>query len=176
MKKIALIYWPKKGSTEDAALKILSKFNQNSVKLFTITNITTAEFALYDSFIVGGSTTGADNWEDAHKSRWNEFFIHLKGVDLKGKQFAIFGLGNQILYPNNFVDGITEIKEQFERDGAELVGLWPAIGYEFKDSRSVTGGKFYGLALDSDQQDELTDGRINQWVDQLKDELGIKDA
>ncbi len=173
MKKIALIYWPKKGSTEDAAIKIISKFERNSVKLFTITNIATAEFALYDGFIIGGSTTGADNWEDAHKDRWNDFFVRLKSADLKGKPVAIFGLGNQILYPNNFVDGISEIREQFEKAGARIVGSWPAKGYEFKDSKAFKDGQFFGLALDSDQQEELTDDRINGWVDKVKMEFGI---
>jgi flavodoxin I len=173
MKKIALIYWPKIGSTEDAALKILSMFDRKFIDLFTITSINTAEFGLYDAFIIGGSTTGADNWEDAHKTRWNDFFARLKAADIKGKPFAIFGLGNQILYPNNFVDGIAEIKEQFENAGAVMKGLWPIAGYEFRDSRAMVDGKFFGLALDSDQQDELTDQRITKWVTQVKKELGI---
>ena len=44
MKKIALIYWPKKGSTEQAALMIAGKFDPGTIDLFTIANINTAEF------------------------------------------------------------------------------------------------------------------------------------
>jgi len=173
MKKIALIYWPKKGSTEQAALMIAGKFDPGTIDLFTITNINTAEFALYDAFIIGGSTTGADNWEDAHKSRWYEFFARLSKAGIKGKPFAIFGLGNQVIYPANFVDGIAELKKYFEKNGAVLVGHWPIAGYDFTDSKSVKDGKFFGLALDYDQQADLSDGRIDQWTQQIKKEFGF---
>ena len=173
MKKIALIYWPKKGNTEAAAYKIMKRFDPNMVDIFTITSINTAEFALYDAFIIGGSTTGADNWEDAHKDRWTEFFQRLEKADVKGKPFAIFGLGDQILYPNNFVDGMAIIKEQFEKAGAKHTGLWPTEGYEFKDSNSIENGKFLGLALDLDKQAEMTDERVDQWTALLRKEFSL---
>jgi len=173
MKKIALIYWPKKGNTETAAHKIYSGFEKNVIDIFTITEINTAEFAMYDAFIIGGSTTGADNWENAHKTRWNDFFKKLDKAEIKGKPFALFGLGNQVLYPNHFVDGMAFLKEIFEKRGAFLKGLWPNEGYDFQESESVENGMFYGLALDFDQQNELTDGRIEKWVAQIRKEFGI---
>jgi flavodoxin I len=173
MKKIALIYWPKKGSTETAAHKIYSRFEKDVIDIFTITEINTAEFALYDAFIIGGSTTGADNWGQAHKTRWSDFFKKLDKAEIKGKPFALFGLGNQVLYPNNFVDGMVFLKELFENHGAILKGLWPVEGYDFQDSESVENGMFYGLALDFDHQDELTDARIDKWVIQIRKEFGI---
>jgi flavodoxin len=102
MKKIALIYWPKKGSTETAAQKIYSKFDKNTIDIFTITDINTAEFGMYDAYIIGGSTVGADNWETTHKDRWTDFFKKVNKAEVKGKPFALFGLGNQVLYPANF--------------------------------------------------------------------------
>jgi flavodoxin I len=65
------------------------------------------------------------------------------------------------------------VKEIFEKHGAVLKGLWPAKGYDFQDSEAVEDGKFYGLALDFDQQPELTDSRIEKWVAQVSKELGI---
>ena len=173
MKKIALIYWPKKGSTEAAAYKIHAKFEKELIDIFTITDMNTVEFDLYDAFIIGGSTTGADNWESAHKSRWNDFFAKLENADLKNKPFALFGLGNQVLYPNHFVDGMAFLKEVFEKSGAALKGRWPVDGYEFEESESVENGMFFGLALDFDTQDELTDSRIEKWVGQIRKEFGI---
>ncbi|NTV84030.1 MAG: flavodoxin [Bacteroidales bacterium] len=172
MKKIALIYWPKKGSTEAAAHMIHAKFEKEAIDIFTITEINTAEFSLYDAFIIGGSTTGADNWESAHKTRWTDFFDKLDKAELKGKPFALYGLGNQVLYPNHFVDGMAFLKEIFEKHGAVLKGLWPVEGYDFEDSESVENGMFFGLALDFDTQDELTDDRITKWVAQLRKEFG----
>ena len=173
MKKIALIYWPKKGSTETAAQKIHAKFEKDVIDIFTITEINTAEFDMYDAFIIGGSTTGADNWESAHKTRWSDFFARLEKAGIKGKPFALFGLGNQVLYPHHFVDSMAFLKEIFEKRGAVLKGLWPVDGYEFEDSESVENGMFYGLALDFDNQADLTDGRISKWVAQIRKEFGI---
>ena len=173
MKKIALIYWPKKGNTEEAAHKIHAKFEKEMIDIFTITDINTAEFALYDAFIIGGSTTGADNWEATHKTRWSDFFAKLSKADIKGKPFALFGLGNQVLYPNHFLDDMAILKEMFEKSGAVHKGWWPTDGYDFEDSESVENDKFYGLALDFDQQKELTDGRVTQWTEQIKKEFGL---
>ena len=173
MKKIALIYWPKKGSTEKAAYKIYDKLGKDVADIFTITEINTAEFDLYDAFIIGGSTTGADNWEDAHRTRWNEFFAKLEKASVKGKPFAMYGLGNQVLYPHHFVDGMAILKDIFEKNGAILKGLWPVEGYDFLDSESVRDDMFYGLALDFDNQDDLTEGRIYKWVAQVRKEFGI---
>jgi flavodoxin I len=173
MKKIALIYWPKKGSTETAAHKIHSRFEKDIIDIFTITEINTAEFDMYDAFIIGSSTTGADHWENAHKTRWTDFFAKLEKAEIKGKPFALYGLGNQVLYPHHYVDGMAFLKEIFENHGGILKGLWPIDSYEFEDSESVENGMFFGLALDFDQQPELTDSRIEKWVAQVRKEFGI---
>jgi flavodoxin I len=173
MKRIALIYWPKKGNTENAANRIYDRFDKEMIDIFTITSIGTEDFGLYDAFILGGSTTGADNWEQAHKTRWADFFARLEKADIKGKPFAIFGLGDQILYPYHFVDGMRTIKEHFEKHGALHKGLWPTEGYEFRESDSVENDMFFGLALDMDQQKELTDERIDRWTEQIRKEFGI---
>ena len=168
MKKIALIYWPKKGNTENAAFKIAERFDDDVLDVFTIKQINTAEFSLYDAFIIGAPTTGADNWEDAHRSLWNDFFIRLEKAEIKGKPFAIFGLGDQILYPYHFVDGMADLKREFEKHGARHTGAWPVEGYEFRESDSIENGKFIGLALDEDKQSEMTDERIDEWVKMIK--------
>jgi flavodoxin I len=68
---------------------------------------------------------------------------------------------------------MAEIKEQLEKCGGRHIGLWPVKGYEFKESRSVTGDMFFGLALDLEHQKEMTDGRIDAWVAQIKKEIGV---
>ena len=44
-------------------------------------------------------------------------------------------------------------------------------GYEFDESNAVRKGKFVGLALDADNQSELTESRIKAWVEQIKPDL-----
>ena len=173
MKKIALIYWPKKGNTEKAAQKIYEEFDEETIDIFTITEFNTAEFSMYDAFIIGAPTTGADSWEDAHKTRWTDFFLRISKAEIKGKPFAIFGLGDQVLYPYNFVDGMIEIKRKFERYGAIHTGSWPVEGYDFEESNSVIDDMFVGLALDEDQQSELTNQRIAEWTALLMKEFSL---
>jgi flavodoxin I len=53
------------------------------------------------------------------------------------------------------------------------VGFWPTDGYEHEASLAVKNGKFVGLALDEDNQAELTEERIQKWVTQIKAEFGL---
>jgi flavodoxin I len=47
------------------------------------------------------------------------------------------------------------------------------VGYDFNKSKALRDDKFIGLALDEDNQSDLTDSRIKQWVTQLKKEFGV---
>jgi flavodoxin I len=173
MKKIALIYWPKKGNVEKTAYKISDLLGPGSTDIITISEVEVDKLAAYDFLILGGSTIGADNWEDSHTTQWYSFFAMLKKLDLSGKTAAIFGLGDHILYPGHFVDGMAIIRDELVAAGAKITGAWPIEGYEHSDSKSVEGDHFIGLALDDDQQPELSDERIGKWVALLKAEFGL---
>jgi flavodoxin I len=113
-------------------------------------------------------------WEKAHgRNLWFEFFSKIEKADLKDKPVAIFGLGDQVLYPDHFVDGMKHIRDEFAIAGARLIGRWPVEGYDFTGSDSVEEGMFLGLALDEDRQPGLTDERISRWVKQLSEEAGL---
>lgn len=174
MKKIVLIYWPKKGNVEKTAYKIYKHFDESIIDIFTITGVDMNTLSQYENIIIGGSTTGADNWEDTHKSKWIEFFTALEKSNLEAKKVAFFGLGDQILYPDNFVDGMAHLKQEFSKQKVHFVGSWPIEGYEYTGSDAVEDGKFIGLALDEDQQSELSDDRIQVWTDQLRIEFGFR--
>lgn len=174
MKKTALFYWPKKGNVASCALKIEEQFEKGSIDTNTIKAVDDCDLDDYDLIIVGGSTVGADHWEKATKNNfWHSFFTKIKQADVKGKPIAIFGLGDQILYPDHFVDGMKIIKDEIEGCGARLIGKWQTEGYNFTDSDSVEGNMFLGLALDEDRQPELTDERIEKWVQQIKTEAAF---
>ena len=174
MKKIGLFYWPKSGNVESCATLINGKFPQEHIELHSIDEISDLILEDYDLFIIGGSTVGADVWENsADSNRWIDFFKVVEKAGLKDKPIAIFGLGDQILYPDHFVNGMKIIKEEFEIAGAKLIGRWPTEGYEFTGSESVEGDEFLGLALDEDQQDELTEERIDAWVKKISEEAGL---
>lgn len=159
---------------EACARKIYAKLSTEAVDLQSIDKINDLELEKFDLFIVGGSTVGADVWEKTADSNcWGDFFTAVEKAKLKDKPVAIFGLGDHILYPDHFVDGIKTIKDEFEIAGAKLIGRWPTEGYDFTGSDSVEGNEFLGLALDEDHLDEKTDERIDAWVKQISKEAGL---
>ena len=44
---------------------------------------------------------------------------------------------------------------------------------DFKKSKALRDGKFLGLVIDIENQDNLTDKRVKAWALQLQKEMGI---
>lgn len=172
MNKVLLAYWPLKGNVEYAAKLLAEKLSDFTIMKKAIPEITVDDLMEYDNWIIGGSTVGSHVWMDADDSnRWHDFFRLLNDVNMKGKVVSFFGLGDQILYPNHFVDGLGIFQEEFTRRNAHIVGQWPTEGYTFTDSEGVEKDQFFGLALDEDQQDDMTEDRIAQWLELIKKEF-----
>ncbi|MBT5715660.1 MAG: hypothetical protein HOI70_01975 [Opitutae bacterium] len=55
--------------------------------------------------------------------------------------------------------------------GGRLVGRWSIDGYEFDESIALENDEFLGLALDYDNQDSLSEKRINLWVNMIQSEF-----
>jgi len=94
-------------------------------------------------------------------------------VDFSGKLVALFGLGDQFGYADYFLDAMGMLHDVVIDQGGAVIGYWPIAGYEFEASKALTedGKEFVGLAIDEDQQPELTDERVNAWVAQIEDEF-----
>jgi flavodoxin I len=121
------------------------------------------------NWIVGGSTVGSHIWEDANDSnKWTLFFKLLDEINMTEKRVAFYGLGDHILYPNHFVNGLGLLQDEFEKRNAKIIGQWPVDGYKFTDSDGIRNEMFCGLALDQDNEEELTDGRIDEWLKIVK--------
>jgi flavodoxin I len=58
--------------------------------------------------------------------------------------------------------------EQFKLCGATLIGEWAIDGYKFKASKAVIDGRFVGLALDQENQKDLTPDRLDTWLKMLE--------
>ena len=172
MKKIALIFWPEEGNVDVSGDQILTRFGDNEIIKISIAHTTKEILNEYDNWIVGGSTVGSHVWEDADDTnKWHDFFKLLDEIDTNGKIVAFYGLGDQVLYPHHFVDGLGVFQEEFEKRNIKIVGQWSAEGYDFTDSEGIKDGYFFGLALDQDQQSELSDERIDQWLEIIKKEF-----
>lgn len=166
MKKIGLIYASGAGKTASVAEKIQKELG-DAVEVVPVESAWENDFEAYDHLIVGAST-----WFDGElPTYWDELLPELQTLRLKGKKVAIFGLGDQVKYPDNFVDGMGMLADVFEKDGATLVGFTPIEGYSFNESRALRGDKWCGLVIDLDNQQELTDKRVKEWCKQIKGEL-----
>lgn len=169
MQKVLVIFWPPKGNVEHASAKIAQRFSDIECKRVNILDLEKKMLGDYDNWIIGGSTVGAHVWRDVDDSnKWFELFRMLDEIDLTKKTVAFFGLGDQILYPGHFVDHMGILQEEFESRKANIVGKWPVEGYNFRESDGLGTKYFFGLALDEDNQPELTDERIDQWVQMIR--------
>lgn len=166
MKKIGLFYATKAEKTTWVAKKIQQEFGDEAETVET-DSIWHNAFDAYDRIIVGVST-----WFDGElPTYWDELLPELRILDLKGKKVAIFGLGDQVKYPENFADGIGLLADVFESDGATLVGFTSPEGYTFERSKALRKDKWCGLVIDMENQSELTDKRIKEWCKQVKKEF-----
>ena len=168
-KKIGLFYGTQTGNTESAAEIIRDQFGDSVVTLEDISEADTSDFDQYQCLIIGCPTWNIGELQ----SDWEGFFPELDNVDFSGKLVAYFGTGDQIGYSDNFQDAMGILEEKISELGAKTVGFWSTDGYDFNESKAVKNGKFVGLALDEDNQSDLSDERIQSWVTQLKTEFGL---
>lgn len=163
MSKIGIFYGSNSGTTEGVAGSIKSALEAKGaeVELKDVASASKADLDGYQNIIFGTSTWGMGDLQDD----WVDFVEVVNDTDLSGKTVAIFGTGDQYGYPDTFVDGIGEIFESVS--GAKVVGKWSVDGYEFDGSKGVIDGEFVGLVLDEDNQDNMSESRISDWVDSI---------
>jgi flavodoxin I len=167
MKKIAIIYSFNTKKTGKIAERIREAFNDEQVEMVNAEELTEELFMSFDQIIMGVAT-----WFDGELPNfWDEFVPALEDIDLKEKKIALFGLGDQKGYPENFIDGVGVMAEILEKQDAKLVGFTSTDGYEFESSRALRGDHFVGLAIDYENQGSMNKERVSAWVDQLKKEF-----
>lgn len=171
MAKIGLFFGTQTGNTQMIAETIQTVFGGSSiVDLHDISEVDASDFADYDCLIIGCPTWNVGELQ----ADWEGFYDdELDHIDFSGKKVAYFAPGDQIGYSDNFQDAIGILEEKISERGGTTVGYWSTEGYDFNESKAVKNGKFVGLALDEDNQSELTDSRIKTWVAQLKSEFGV---
>jgi flavodoxin I len=169
--KIGLLWGSDTGMTEDIVKLIVDELGVDTVDSINVFDKPLDAFQQYDKLILGLST-----WYDGElQSDWEEFFEDFQGIDFSGKQVVLFGLGDQDGYGQYFVDGLGIIGEVVVKNGGTILANWPIEGYDFEASKGlVTPTHFYGLAIDEDNQPELTDKRLEDWYKLLISEGFVK--
>jgi len=167
MKKIAIVYSFNSTKSAKIASKIASGFKNSKIEELNVESCKGEEFLLYDGYIISVPT-----WFDGElPNYWDEILPALSTLTLKGKKIAIFGLGDQKNYPENFCDAVGILADFFEELGATIIGFTSPEGYTFESSKALKNNTLKGLLLDQENQSKLSDERILKWIRQLETEF-----
>jgi flavodoxin I len=168
MNKTGIFYSFNSTKTAKAAEKIVAEFGSDfNIASVNAEELTEELFLSFTNLILGVPT-----WFDGElPNYWDEFVPALEDMDLNGKTIAIYGLGNQIEYPENFGDAVGIMAKLVQERGAKLVGLTSIEGYNYESSMAELNGKFLGLILDQETQPRLSKDRIAHWVSDLKSQF-----
>jgi flavodoxin I len=172
MSKVGIFFGTDTGNTRRIAKDIATRLGSAiAAKPVNVRTASVTDMLVYDRLILGTPTYGEGllpglSTGNATES-WEEFLPTLVGQDFSGKKVAIYGLGNQKSYPNEFVDAMFYLYEQFKQCNATLIGTWNTEGYQFKASKAVINERFVGLALDQENQKDLTAERLESWLAML---------
>ncbi len=167
MSKIGLFYGTQTGKTEIIAEMIRAEFGENTIDVHDMAQVDVSDFDGYTKLIIASPTWNIGELQ----SDWDGFLPELDSIDFTGKTVAYFGTGDQIGYADNFMDAVGILEEKISGLGAKTIGYWSIDGYDFSESKAVKNGKFVGLAIDEDNQSELTEERVRAWVAQIKHEF-----
>lgn len=165
--QVALVFGTDTGNTEEVGAKIATVMRTYgySVDMMNVSDVTSAVLSQYRFLIMGIPT-----WDfGGIQEDWEDFEADLQLADLSQAVVALYGLGDQRGYGDYFVDAMGWLYERVLPTGADVIGAWSAEGYNVAASLAFNPSKteFCGLAIDEDQQFELTDSRIAMWVSQI---------
>ena len=167
MEKIALFYSFNSKKTAKIAGIVHNALSGEDVQRINIDEVKIEDFLAFDNLIVGVPT-----WFDGElPNYWDEILPALDDLELNGKKVALFGLGDQKNYPENFCDAVGILGEFFEGKGAKIIGHTSPEGYSFESSKALKENILTGLLLDQENQSKLSDERILKWTKQLEHEF-----
>ena len=166
MANIGIFFGSTEGNTERVVNQIQSLFGDDA-ELHNVNSSSADDMQPYPILILACPT-----WEIGRlQEDWDSFIDEIENVDYAGKKVTYLGLGDADGYPDTFLDAMGIIHDRIKDKGATFVGAWSTEGYNFNASKGVLNGKFLGLGIDEDNQKDLTAGRVEMWVAQLKTEF-----
>lgn len=157
--KTALVYSTHSEHTS-AIAKLIKEHLKSKVTEINLEDAPFDELLKYDLLILGVST-----WFDGElPNYWDEYLPGIDDQDFTGKKIAIFGLGNQIKYPENYQDGMGILAEFFKKRGGEIIGYTDAKEYKFESSEAYENGQFCGLAIDNSFPKAKITSLVSDWT------------
>ena len=165
MKKIGLFFGSTSGNTE-IAVEFMEEHLADAgfeVEAHNVADTDVERMLDYDNIIIGCPTWNIGELQDD----WDSVYLDFEKLDFSGKTAAFFGCGDQIGYPDNFLDAIGILSRQFMEKGGTLVGKCSPEPYEFRDSIAMEEGELLGLGLDYDNEEEECEGQMTSWLDSV---------
>lgn len=165
MNKIAILYGSSGGNAASVARQVQDLFD-GSADIYNVLDVTLGEIKDYTYYIIGTSTTGIGDLQDD----WESFLPSFARMDFTGKKVAIFALGDSASYSTSFAESMKVVYDEI-KDKVQIVGQVPDEGYTYDDSTAVIDGMWVGLPIDEDNEYDLTQERLERWVEKLKQEF-----
>ncbi len=168
---IGLFYGSSTCYTEITSEKIQSILGNERVDIFNVADTPIIEAQFYNYLIMGIPT-----WDYGElQEDWEEIWDEIDELDLAGKKVALFGLGDQLGYPEWFLDAMGFLHDKLAQQSAEFCGYWKNEGYDYQASQALTDDKtqFVGLALDDENEFDKSEERLNTWCNQILSEFGL---
>lgn len=171
MAKVGIFFGTDTGNTRKVAKTIAKQLGDVAGKPDNIKNVSVDDLLAYEVLILGSPTYGDGELPGltagTSTESWEEFLPNLSAADFSGQTIALYGLGDQAGYPGNFVDAIGMLYDAFADCGAKFIGFTSTDGYQFDSSKAVLDDQFVGLVLDEDNQKELSEARLADWLDAI---------
>ncbi|MCE5204992.1 MAG: flavodoxin [Porphyromonadaceae bacterium] len=165
MNKIAILYGSSGGNAASVAKQVQDLFG-GSADIYNVLEVSLEEIKNYSYYVIGTSTTGIGDLQDD----WEGFLPSFARMDFTGKKVAIFALGDSASYSTSFAESMKVVFDEIH-DKVQIVGRVPDEGYTYDDSTAVIDGLWVGLPIDEDNEYDLTQGRLEKWVETLKKEF-----
>jgi flavodoxin I len=159
MGKTGIFYGSSTGTTEKVASIIAAKLGLSPDDIYNIES-DGGNLSSYDTLIFGASSTGFGDLQYF----WEDYLNVVKSTDLKGKTVALFCCGDSYMYSDSFCGAMRKIFDVVNDKGCNIIGSVSTGEYEATDTDAVIDGKFVGLAIDNDNEEEKTPERIDAWI------------
>jgi len=169
--RIGLFYATNTGYTEEVSEELCQHFGTSLIETCqNIEDLSLEDLQGFDVLLLGIATWDAGDLP----YDWAMFYDGLVDYDFSNTTIVMFGLGDQGGYPETFLDAMGILYRRFLEQGATGgIGFWPTDDYSFEESLALEDGQFCGLALDQDNEADLTTDRLIKWCTQIKRELNI---
>lgn len=163
MNRIGIFYGSSTGTTAEIANRIGKHLNVPQADIFNVHESAPDLFGNYDILVLGTST-----WGDGEiQEDWYDMLAGASSLCLKDKRIALFGCGDENM-TETFCNGVGQLYNELLSTEAKFIAPYPADCYAFNSSTAIRDGVAVGLLLDEANHPELTEKRIADWSEMIK--------